>query len=626
MSKRLCLSCMNLPEDVKRLSDSECEELCVQLRRTIIKTVLLNGGHLSSNLGTVELAVALHRVFSSPYDKMIWDVGHQSYAHKLLTGRAGRFESLRKEGGLSGFLKPSESEHDAFISGHSSNSVSAALGIAEAMRLKGVTKHKAIAIIGDGALTGGLAYEGLNNAGKSGGNIIVILNHNEMSISKNVGALAKHLTVIRGSRAYLETKKKVKELLNQTPLIGAKLERFLKSSKSALKQLLYHSTMFENLGFAYIGPVDGHSISELEEAFRIARRIDKPVLIHVITVKGKGFRPAEKNPGAYHAVPSCGYKRDNPLNIVHDSYSEHFGKTLVSLAEDDPNICAVTAAMKHATGLQHFSARYPERFFDAGIAEQHAVAFSGALAKGGMLPVFAVYSSFLQRAYDQLFHDAAIDKLHIVIGVDRAGLVGEDGETHQGLYDIAMLKTIPNTAIYSPSCMAEVDLCLKTALYSETGIACVRYPKGGEERAEENNHVTDEYKLCYNSSDTLAISYGRAVNNIYEAMKNSGHAFDVLKLVKVYPLSEEVFKLCEKYKRIVIFEEGCKTGGIGEYILAELALRDYKGGFKIIAVGDGFVPQSSVSAALKKYHLDAISAEAEVNQLTVNNVEVTPLA
>jgi 1-deoxy-D-xylulose-5-phosphate synthase len=608
MNKKIELNELDLPSDLKRLPLPLCEELCEVIRRKLIKTVLRNGGHLSSNLGTVELTVALHRVFTSPLDKIIWDVGHQSYTHKLLTGRAGRFGTLRKEGGLSGFSKPAESVHDAFISGHSSNSVSAAVGLAEAMKLNGEHNRKAIAVIGDGALTGGLAYEGLNNAGKSDCGVIVILNHNEMSISKNVGALAKHLTAIRGNQTYLDAKKRVKNVLDRTPLVGEPLERIIKSSKSALKQFLYQSTMFENLGFVYIGPVDGHNLFETEEALRIAKRIDGPVFVHVNTIKGKGFRPAEKNPGAFHSIPCCGYRKDNPLNVISDGYSERFGRTLTALAGDDEKICAVTAAMKHATGLQHFAAEFPFRFFDAGIAEQHAVTFSAALAKQGMLPVFAVYSSFLQRAYDQLMHDASIDGLHIVLGIDRAGLVGEDGETHQGLFDMAMLRTIPNASVYAPSCLYELDLCVKSALYSESGIACVRYPKGKEAKAEGNVCVVDSYNLSYNGKEKLAISFGRTVNSVYNAMENSGDSFDALKLVKVFPLPDDVFRLCKKYKRIVVFEEGCRFGGIGEYILSELAIRGYKGKFKIVAV-EGIAPQSSEKAALRKYGLDAGTIE-----------------
>ena len=474
------LSNLRLPEDLKKLNIYECEQLCHEIRRTILKTVMKSGGHLSSNLGTVELTVALHRVFHSPYDKFVWDVGHQAYTHKIITGRYDSFETLRKEGGISGFIRPSESKHDSFISGHSSTSISAALGMAEAMKLNGDYNHHAIAIIGDGAFTGGMAYEGLNNAGKSKNNIIVILNHNDMSISKNVGALSKYLTSIRGSQGYLDTKKVVENILNNTPVVGEPIKKVILSSKSALKNILYHSTMFEDLGFVYLGPVDGHNLLELDETLRIAKRLKKPVLIHVNTIKGKGFKLSENNPGAFHAVPSCGYSLSNPDNFSDNTFSENFGKELVNIAASDERICAVTAAMKYGTGLQYFAAEFPDRFYDVGIAEQHAVTFAGGLAKCGKIPVVAVYSSFLQRAYDQIVHDIAIEKEHIVLAVDRAGIVGEDGETHQGLFDVQMLSGIPAITIYSPSNFNEQLLCMRKAIFETQGPVVVRYPRGKE--------------------------------------------------------------------------------------------------------------------------------------------------
>ena len=485
---------LDLPNDLKKMDYSECRKLCKELRRCITKNVLKNGGHLASNLGTVELTVALHRVFDSPKDKLVWDVGHQAYAHKLLTGRYDKFSTLRKKGGISGFIRPNESEHDAFVSGHSSNSISAALGMAEAMRIDGDTKHRAVAIIGDGAFTGGLAYEGLNNAGKSAANLIVILNHNDMSISKNVGALAKYLTSIRGDQRYLDIKKTVEHTLDKTPVVGEPIKNILLSSKSALKNMLYHSTMFEDLGFVYLGPIDGHNIEEIEETLKMARRMEKPVFIHVNTVKGKGFRPAEENPGAFHSIPSSGYSKKNPDNSNHDSFSENFGRTICEFAEADDRICAVTAAMKYGTGLQYFAGSFPKRFFDVGIAEEHAVTFCAGLAKCGKIPVFAVYSSFLQRAYDEIIHDVAIDNTHIVLAVDRAGFIGEDGETHQGLFDIPMLTGIPNAVIFSPSNYSEQKLCFKTALYDCGGFAAVRYPKGNEcFGLTDNRYDTDTF-------------------------------------------------------------------------------------------------------------------------------------
>ncbi|MGN0553204.1 MAG: 1-deoxy-D-xylulose-5-phosphate synthase, partial [Oscillospiraceae bacterium] len=518
MEKReIKLSELNLPGDLKELDYSECRSLCKDIRRCIIKNVMKNGGHLASNLGTVELTVALHRVFDSPNDKLVWDVGHQAYTHKLLTGRYDRFSTLRKKDGISGFIRPNESEHDAFVSGHSSNSISAALGMAEAMRINGDTKHRAVAIIGDGAFTGGLAYEGLNNAGKSLGNLIVILNHNDMSISKNVGALSKYLTSIRGNQRYLDIKKSVEHALDNTPVIGEPIKNVLLSSKSALKTVLYHSTMFEDLGFVYLGPVDGHNIEEIENTLKMARRIEKPVFIHVNTKKGKGFKPAEKNPGAFHSVPSSGYSKNNPDNFNHDSFSENFGRTVLEFAEVDERICAVTAAMKYGTGLQYFAANFPERFFDVGIAEEHAVTFCAGLAKGGKIPVFAVYSSFLQRAYDEIIHDVSIDHTHIVLAVDRAGFVGEDGETHQGVFDIPMLTGIPDSVIYSPSNYDEQRMCFRTAIYDNDGLAVVRYPKGNESFGlTDSRYNTDTFCHISFDSNCLVITFGRLFERILE--------------------------------------------------------------------------------------------------------------
>ena len=604
---------LNLPQELSRLSISECEQLCREIRRKILKTVMKNGGHLSSNLGTVELTVALHRVFRSPADKIIWDVGHQVYTHKLLTGRYDSFSTLRKENGISGFCRPEESEHDAFISGHSSTSISAALGIAEAMKLNG-DRHHTIAVIGDGAFTGGLAYEGLNNAGKSSDNLIIILNHNDMSISKNVGAFAKYLTSIRGNTAYIDAKKKVEQILVNTPVVGEPVKNFLSVSKTALKSVLYHSTMFEDMGFVYLGPVDGHNIAETEEALRAAKKLHRPVFVHINTVKGKGFRPAEINPGAFHAIPSGGYNRENPENISTDSFSEEFGKKLCELAEKDKKICAVTAAMKYGTGLQHFAAKYGRRFYDVGIAEQHAVTFAAGLAKGGKIPVFAVYSSFLQRSYDQLIHDAAIENTHIVLAVDRAGFVGEDGETHQGLFDVPMLMTIPNTTVYSPSTYAEMKLCLEKAVYDTDGIAVVRYPKGTENTTFASAD-TDSFVITPNCGKKLAVSYGRIIHNLY-GMEDC----DVLKLVKIWPIEQNIIDLCMNYREIYFFEEGARSGGAAEKLLAKLYENGYDGKFVITAV-DGFVKQASVSSCLDKYGLSVERMREKLNVSESVNVE-----
>lgn len=612
---------LDLPNDLKKMDYSECRELCKELRRCITKNVLKNGGHLASNLGTVELTVALHRVFDSPKDKLVWDVGHQAYAHKLLTGRYDKFSTLRKKGGISGFIRPNESEHDAFVSGHSSNSISAALGMAEAMRIDGDTKHRAVAIIGDGAFTGGLAYEGLNNAGKSAANLIVILNHNDMSISKNVGALAKYLTSIRGDQRYLDIKKTVEHTLDKTPVVGEPIKNILLSSKSALKNMLYHSTMFEDLGFVYLGPIDGHNIEEIEETLKMARRMEKPVFIHVNTVKGKGFRPAEENPGAFHSIPSSGYSKKNPDNSNHDSFSENFGRTVCEFAEADDRICAVTAAMKYGTGLQYFAGSFPKRFFDVGIAEEHAVTFCAGLAKSGKIPVFAVYSSFLQRAYDEIIHDVAIDNTHIVLAVDRAGFIGEDGETHQGVFDIPMLTGIPNAVIFSPSNYSEQKLCFKTALYDCGGFAAVRYPKGNEcFGLTDNRYDTDTFCHISFDSDCLVVTFGRLFERVLE-INRSGDAgnFDILKLVRIYPLDNEAALICMNYKRIIFYEESSKENGIAEHLLVKLFEMGFKGSYEIVSAS-GFIPNESAEQTMERFKMDKKSMTETIGNM-VRNIE-----
>ncbi|MBZ4669756.1 MAG: 1-deoxy-D-xylulose-5-phosphate synthase [Oscillospiraceae bacterium] len=597
---------LKLPEELKLLSFSQCENLCTQIRNILIETVSKTGGHLASNLGTVELAVAIHRVFDSPRDKIIWDVGHQAYAHKILTGRLERFATLRQENGISGFPRPDESEHDAFISGHSSNSISAAFGIARGMKLQGKNNHT-IAVIGDGAFTGGMAYEGLNNAGKSDDNIIIILNHNDMSISKNVGALAKYLSEIRAKPGYLDTKYAIENILDKTPLIGKPLKKAIKTSKSVLKGMLYHSTMFEDFGFVYLGPVDGHNIAEIEKTLITAKRLKRPVFVHVNTVKGKGFEPAEKNPGAFHGISKNDMTDGNPEIISDDSFSAVFGHELNRLAGQDGRICAITAAMKYATGLNYFYAEHKDRFFDVGIAEQHAVTFAAGLSKTGMIPVFAVYSSFLQRSYDQVLHDAAIDNSHIVLAIDRAGIVGEDGETHQGIFDAAFLSTIPNVTLFSPSCYEELKMCLNEAVFDLPGIVGVRYPKGNDLSEFDKSNLNTFYTHENSKSDILLVTYGRIYNELLKAQKflsDEGIFCDMLKMVKIFPVEEEIIEILKNYKNIFFFEEGIRAGGIAEHIASRLVDADFSGRMHISAI-NGFVKQASVSSALDNVGLSA---------------------
>lgn len=593
------LKSIRLPKGLKKLTVPECRRLAVEIRKKLIKTVAKNGGHLSSNLGTVELSISLHRIFDSPKDKIVWDVGHQAYTHKLLTGRLDSFDTIRTENGLSGFTRPSESVHDPFISGHSSTSISAACGIGRAMQLQGDTDHHVIAVVGDGAFTGGECFEGLNNAGKGLNNLIVVLNDNEMSISKNVGAIARYLTSIRGNEKYITAKQLTGKALDKVPVAGKYIKSVISSATSTMRWALYHNTMFENMGFVYLGPVDGHDIAALDEVFKAAKLVEKPVLVHVKTVKGKGFAPAEKNPGAFHGLAAYELKYGNPEIISDDCFSAAFGHELVRLAKDDKRICAVTAAMKYGTGLQFFASEYPDRFFDVGIAEGHAVTFCGGLAAMGEMPVFSVYSSFLQRAFDQVIHDNAIMNNHIVLGIDRAGVVGEDGETHQGLFDVAMLSAVPNTEIYSPADYAELLRCLYRAVYISKGIAAVRYPKGSGDKGDPYAHYTDYVYECDSNSDILAVSYGRISKELFSDTVNCHK----LRLIKIFPVLQAVVSICRKYRYIIVFEEGIRSGGIGEHLLSLLAEEGFSGYFKIYAAED-FVPQASVDAALKKLGLD----------------------
>lgn len=601
------------PSDLKTMSDAELVQLCSEIRSFLIETISKTGGHLSSNLGAVELTVAIHQIFDIPDDKLVFDVGHQCYAHKLLTGRMDRFSSLRKTGGISGFPKPKESECDAFIAGHASTSISAAYGIAKAMQLEGRPNY-AIALIGDGALTGGLAYEGLNNAGRSGTRLIVILNHNDMSISKNVGAFARYLSSMRSKPGYLKLKRVVEKILDHTPLVGRPVKSWLERSKSLLKTMLYRSTFFEEMGFTYLGPVDGHDLGELSRVLARAKEIAAPVLIQVETIKGKGYPFAEENPGAYHAIAGFDILNGGDNVVMTDCYSNQTGAELTRLADENDKICAITAAMKYGTGLHLFSAAHRDRFFDVGIAEEHAVTFAGGLASQGMIPVFCVYSSFLQRGYDQIIHDLAIDNSkHVVLCVDRAGVVGEDGETHQGLFDAAFLSQIPGVTVYSPEGYEELRLCLDRAVLEDTGVSCVRYPRGGEKKGHDLPPALD-FTYVDNHSDILLVSYGRVFTNCYTAawsLGERGKNVSLLKLTRISPLPKEAVELAASYRRVLFVEEGIRAGGIAEQYAAELLLRGFTGSFAITAVDDTFVPQGDVGSVLESLQMDAASIEKQ---------------
>ena len=592
------LSGINSPNDIKKFNSDEINLLCDEIRNEIIDVVSKNGGHLASSLGAVELTVALHRVFSSPKDAIIFDVGHQSYAHKLLTGRLDSFASLRQEGGISGFMRPDESEHDPFVTGHSSNSISAAYGIYKAKTMLG--GGTAIAVIGDGAMTGGMAYEALNNAGDKKGKFIVVLNDNKMSISKNVGAMPRAFTKMRNRKGYHKMKFAISTFLLKIPLIGKPIHNFVFTVKEAFKSLVYKKNIFTSLGFNYLGPVNGHDIEAMEQLFTIAKSYNRPTLVHVVTTKGKGYAYAESSPKDYHGVSSFDIEKGKNISNT-TTYSDVVGEALCELAASNKKICAITAAMTEGTGLQNFATKYKSRFFDVGIAEQHAVTFASGLATGGMVPFFAVYSSFLQRGYDQVLHDAAIANVPIKLLVDRAGIVGDDGESHQGIFDVAYLSTIPNVNIYSPCYYSELKkLVADTAAKNE--LCVIRYPRG----VENNNFAGDisgECTVISQKGEKAIVTYGRIFANAIDAQKSLQNV-DVIKLNKIYPISEKIVDLIMNYKEIYFFEEGILSGGVAEHIGCRLMQKDFDGQYFVNAINNEFVGASTIQSALKKYKLD----------------------
>lgn len=602
------LESIKLASDVKKLNIEQLDLLCKELRDEITDKVSETGGHLASNLGAVELTVALHYVFDSPREPIIWDVGHQCYAHKILTGRD--ITGIRTEGGLSGFPKSSESEHDLFVAGHASTSISAALGIAEAKKISG-DDSSVVAVVGDGASSGGMIFEAMNNAGRSATNLIVVLNDNEMSISPNVGAMAKYLANIRSKEGYFRFKDNLEHTLLKIPYLGKGIFSVLRSIKTFFKDFFYSSNTFEHFGFTYLGPVDGHDIGMLIRTLHRAQSIKRPVLVHINTIKGKGYKPAEENPSKFHGVAPF-YKETGEIkNKSYDSFSAEFGKILCEMAEKDDKICAITAAMAEGTGLLEFSQKYPDRFFDVGIAEEHAMTFAAGLAAGGMKPVFAVYSTFLQRAYDQVLHDASIEPKHVVIGIDRAGIVGGDGETHQGTFDIPILTSIPGTTIYCPADYDELKNALCKA-FSADGVQAVRYPRGSEAVLPEKYHCNfGDYDYFEGEKDCLIITYGRLFAEAAHAAEETGAS--VLKLGKVFPIEHEVIEIAQKYKNVFFFEESVEYGSIAEHFGTELSKTGYDGKYKINCVS-GFVPHMKVENAMKLHNLDRESIKNAVKE------------
>ncbi len=601
------LSKIKSPDDVKKLNYDEISLLCQEIRDCIVSTVSKNGGHLASNLGAVELTVALHRSFSSPEDALIFDVGHQSYTHKLLTGRFDKFSTIRTENGLSGYMRPDESEHDPFITGHSSNSISAAYGIYRAKKLKG-ENGTAVAIIGDGAMTGGMAYEALNNAGSGRSNFIVVLNDNKMSISRNVGALARSLTKMRNKPHYHHFKFALSRFLLAIPLIGKPLNNAIFTVKEAVKELIYHENIFSALGFNYLGPVDGHNVKAMEQLFEVAKTYSRPSVIHVITTKGKGYAYAESSPRDYHGVSAFDIDKGADFGGKR-TYSDVAGAALCKIAEKDEKVCAVTAAMAAGTGLTEFAGRFKSRFFDVGIAEEHAVTFAAGLASAGLKPYFAVYSSFLQRGFDQVIHDIAIGNFPVRLLIDRAGIVGEDGETHQGLFDVSFLTSVPGMTVYSPTYYDELERIIELSAQSDKFVA-IRYPRGCEKSGAEKE-ISGDYTVFEGSGEKAIVTYGRIFQNALEAQKKLPDV-TLIKLNKIYPVSDSLINEMQKYKELHFFEEGIKNGGIAELCAAKLLESGYGRKYVIHAIDNKFVPTAAVSAALKNAGLDT---ESMINAL-----------
>ncbi len=588
------------------ISDREGTELCAQLRQELVDDVSKTGGHLASNLGAVELTVAIHRVFDTRQDRLVFDVGHQCYCHKILTGRREAMATLRQYGGIAGFPKPVESVHDAFIAGHASNSVAVALGMVRARQALG-EHYKVMALIGDGALTGGLAYEGLSNAGACGQQLLVILNDNGMSITTNVGAVADHLARQRLKPQYLTFKRYYRRVMNSGK-IGRKVYRFTHKVKQALKQSLLPCSMFENMGFNYVGPVNGHDLTGLTRALRYARELNEPVLLHVKTVKGKGYAPAEENPDAFHGVSPFDPATGKSKKKSGENFSAVFGRTLTQLAQQDRRVCAITAAMMSGTGLSQFQAAFPERFFDVGIAEGCAVSMAAGMAKQGAIPVFAVYSSFLQRSYDMLIHDVAIDKLHVVLGVDRAGLVGEDGETHHGVFDVAFLDSVPGMTVLAPSSYAELAGMLEQAVLHVDGPVAIRYPRGGE-GAYHGDAGPGHAAVLRQGSDITLVSYGILINDVLEAaelLAAEGVQAEVVKLNVITPLDPElVLESVKKTKVLLTVEDSAAHSSVGERLAAAVAEAGLRAKVLCRTSGDKFVTHGALSCLKQELGLDS---------------------
>ena len=597
---------VNYPEDLKSLKIEEKITLAEEIREKIVDTVSETGGHLASNLGVVELTLVIHSIFNTPIDKVIWDVGHQTYVHKILTGRKNKMDSLRKMGGIAGFPKTTESVYDNFNTGHSSTSISVGLGMARARDIKG-ENYKILTVIGDGALTGGMALEALNDVGSSNTNMIVVLNDNEMSISKNVGGISMMLSKLRTKSIYVNTSLKGKRIINKIPVIGKGIVKFVQRTKRGIKQLVIPKMYFEDIGFRYLGPVDGHNIEKLEDIFKICKEQEGPILVHVVTKKGKGYKPAETNSDKFHSTSKFNKETGEKLNAGKKDYSAVFGETLVNIAKDNKKIIAITAAMKDGTGLTDFAKKYPHRFFDVGIAEQHAVGMAAGMAKTGMIPVVPLYSSFIQRAYDQLVHDVAIQNLPVIICADRAGIVGNDGETHQGLLDMSFTNTIPNFTIMAPKDFKELEKMMEFSVELKKPVL-VRYPRGGEEMAFETSEPLEYGKseILEKGNDVTFVAIGKMVSRAKEVadkLKEDGITSTIINARFFKPFDKKT--LLDNMSNVVVtIEDGTIVGGLGAKVEEVLYSNNLNKKLLKCAYPDEFVKHGSVKEIEEKYGLD----------------------
>lgn len=594
------------PNDIKKIPADQLPALAEEIREFIIESLSKTGGHLASNLGVVELTIAMHRVFDLPKDKLIWDVGHQSYTHKILTGRKDGFETLRREGGISGFPKRSESDCDVFDTGHSSTSISAGVGYVRARELK-KENYSVISIIGDGALTGGMAYEALNNAASLKSNFIIVLNDNEMSITENVGGMSSYLSGLRTASAYTGFKMDVTKALNRIPGIGPGMVDAMRKTKSSIKQIIIPGMLFEDMGLTYLGPVDGHNIPQLIKTFQEAKRFEGPILVHVLTQKGRGYEPAMRHPARFHGAGPFDVKTGLPVGKSNSTYTDVFSTVMRKMGDRRKDVAAVTAAMMTGVGLKRFSNMFPDRCFDVGIAEEHAVTFAAALSLGGITPVVAIYSSFLQRAYDQIMHDVCMQNLHVVFAIDRAGLVGYDGETHHGIFDLSYLGSMPNMTILAPKNLWELSDMIKFAVDYDGPIA-VRYPRGEAYTGLKEFRAPiclGKSEVIHEGSRVALLAVGSMVKMAEEVQKQLKERMDMdAALVNarfVKPIDEELLRsFADTYELVVTLEENVKDGGFGERVLAFAEEEDLPFGVEIIALPDRFIPHGSVSYQMKQ--------------------------